>query len=86
MNFSLSFTEHDVAVNEDTWNTLATTGSDIALANIRATIEGVLERGGVFAVEDANDQVVRRFETASAFQGFMQEMDMQRKQFQQEQA
>ena len=86
MNFSLNFSEHDVSVAEDTWTALATTGSDIALANVRATIMGVLERNGRFTVEDSNDQVVRRIETPSEFEGFMQEVDMQRKQFQQDQA
>ena len=86
MNFSLNFIEHNVSVNQDTWTALATTGSDTSLANVRATILGVLERNGTFTVEDSNDQVVRRFETASEFEGFMQEMEIQRKQFQQEQA
>ena len=86
MNFSLNFSEHNVSVAEDTWTALATTGSDIALANVRATIMGVLERNGCFTVEDSNDQVVRRIETPSEFEGFMQEVDLQRTQFQQEQA
>lgn len=86
MNFSLNFLEHDVSVNEDTWTALVTTGSDVTLASVRATIMGVLERDGTFTVEDSNDQVVRRIETPSAFEGYMQEVDMQRKQFQQEQA
>ncbi len=86
MNFSLNFSEHDVSIAEDTWTALATTGSDIALANVRATITGVLERNGSFTVEDSNDQVVRRIETPAEFEGFMQEVDMQRKQFQQDQA
>lgn len=86
MNFSLNFSEHNVSIAEDTWTALATTGSDIALANVRATIIGVLERGGSFTIEDSNDQVVRRIETAAEFEGFMQEVDMQRKQFQQDQA
>lgn len=86
MNFSLNFMEHDVSIAEDTWTALATTGSDAALANVRATIEGVLERNGNFTVEDSNDQVVRRIETSSEFEGFMQEVEMQRKQFQQDQA
>jgi hypothetical protein len=86
MNFSLNFSEHNVSVAEDTWTALATTGSDVALANVRATIMGVLERNGTFTVEDSNDQVVRRIETSSEFEGFMQEVDMQRKQFQQDQA
>ena len=86
MNFSLNFMEHDVSIAEDTWTVLATTGSDAVLANVRATIEGVLERNGSFTVEDSNDQVVRRIETSSEFEGFMQEVEMQRKQFQQDQA
>ena len=86
MNFSLNFSEHDVSVAEDTWTALATTGSDIALANVRATIMGILERNGSFTVEDSNDQVVRRIETPAEFEGFMQEVDLQRTQFQQEQA
>jgi len=47
---------------------------------------GVLERDGAFTVEDSNDQVVRRIETAAQFEGFMQEVEMQRTQFQQDQA
>jgi hypothetical protein len=47
---------------------------------------GVLERNGTFTVEDSNDQAVRRIETAADFEGFMQEVEMQRAQFQQEQA
>jgi hypothetical protein len=86
MNFSLNFLEHDVAVSEDTWTALATTGSDTSLANVRATVMGVLERGGMFTLEDSNDQVVRRIETPADFEGFMQEVDLQRKQFQQDQA
>jgi hypothetical protein len=86
MNFTLNFLEHDVSVNEDIWTALVTTGSDVSLANVRATITGVLERNGVFTVEDDNDQVVRRFETSAEFEGFMQEVDMQRKQFQQDQS
>lgn len=86
MNFTLNFMEHDVSIAEDTWNALATTGTDTALANIRATIVGVLERNGAFTVEDSNDQAVRRIETAAEFEGFMQEVEMQRAQFQQEQA
>jgi hypothetical protein len=86
MNFSLNFLEHNVSVAEDTWTALVTTGSDMSLANVRATIMGVLERNGSFTVEDSNDQVVRRIETASEFEGFMQEVDMQRTQFQQDQA
>jgi hypothetical protein len=53
---------------------------------VRATIQGVLERNGIFTVEDDNDQVVRRIETAAEFEGFMQEIEMQRNQYQQEQA
>jgi hypothetical protein len=49
-------------------------------------IMGVLEQGGTFTVEDTNDQVVRRIESTSEFEGFMQEVNMQRAQFQQEQA
>jgi hypothetical protein len=86
MNFSLNFSEHNVSVHEDTWTALATTGSDASLANVRATILGVLERDGAFTVEDSNDQVVRRIETPADFEGYMQEIDMQRKQYQQEQA
>jgi hypothetical protein len=86
MNFSLNFLEHNVSVAQDTWTALVTTGSDMSLANVRATIMGVLERNGNFTVEDSNDQVVRRIETASEFEGFMQEVEMQRTQFQQEQA
>jgi hypothetical protein len=86
MNFELHFLEHDVSIAEDTWTALVTTGSDTTLANVRATILGVLERSGTFAVEDSNDQVVRRIETAAEFEGFMQEVEMQRTQFQQDQA
>jgi hypothetical protein len=86
MNFSLNFLEHDVSVSEDTWTALATTGSDMSLANVRATIEGVLERNGTFTVQDSNDQAVRRIETPAEFEGYMQEIEIQRKQFQQEQA
>jgi hypothetical protein len=86
MNFSLHFLEHDVSISEDTWTALATTGSDVSLENVRATIVGVLERNGTFTVEDSNDQVVRRIETAAEFDGYMQEIDMQRKAYQQEQA
>lgn len=86
MNFSLNFSEHNVSVAEDTWTALATTGSDITLANVRATIMDVLARNGSFTVEDSNDQVVRRIETPAEFEGFMQEVDLQRTQFQQEQA
>lgn len=86
MNFHLNFLEHDVSIAEDTWTALVTTGSDTSLANVRATILGVLERNGTFTVEDSNDQVVRRIETAAEFEGFMQEVEMQRTQFQQDQA
>jgi hypothetical protein len=86
MNFSLNFLEHNVSISEDTWTALVTTGSDISLANVRAAITAVLQQEGTFAVEDSNDQVVRRFETSSEFEGFMQEVEMQRKQFQQDQA
>jgi predicted transcriptional regulator YheO len=86
MNFNLNFLEHNVSVKEDTWTALVTTGSDMSLANVRATIVGVLERDGTFTIEDSNDQVVRRIETSSEFEGFMQEVDMQRTQFQQDQA
>jgi hypothetical protein len=53
---------------------------------VRAAILGVLESGGTFTVEDSNDQVVRRVETSAEFEGYMQEIAMQRDQFQQEQA
>jgi hypothetical protein len=86
MNFSLNFLEHNVSITQDTWTALATTGSDVALENVRATILGVLERNGTFTVEDSNDQVVRRIETPAEFEGYMQEIEIQRKQFQQEQA
>lgn len=86
MDFSLHFLEHNVSVKEDTWTALATTGSDATLASVRATILGVLERNGAFTVEDSNDQVLKRIETPADFEGYMQEVDMQRKQFQQEQA
>ncbi|WP_323143320.1 hypothetical protein [Massilia phyllosphaerae] len=86
MNFELHFLEHDVSIAEDTWTALVTTGSDTTLANVRATVLGVLERNGAFTVEDSNDQVVRRIETAAEFEGFMQEVEMQRTQFQQDQA
>lgn len=86
MNFSLNFLEHNVSINQDTWTALATTGSDASFANVRATILGVLERNGAFTVEDSNDQVVRRVETPSEFEGYMQEIEIQRTQFQQEQA
>jgi hypothetical protein len=86
MDFTLNFLEHNVSVKEDTWTALATTGSDATLASVRATILGILERSGTLTVEDSNDQVVRRVETAADFEGFMQVVEMQRKQFQQEQA
>jgi len=86
MNFNLSFLEHNVSINEDTWKALVTTGSDISLATVRTAIMGVLEQDGAFTIEDLNDQVVRRIETSSEFEGFMQEVDMQRTQFQQDQA
>jgi hypothetical protein len=86
MHFDLHFLEHDVSVSEDTWTALATTGSDMSLANIRATIQGVLERSGTFSIEDSNDQVVRRIETSAEFEGYMQEIELQRTQFQQDQA
>lgn len=86
MSFNLKFLEHNVSIDQDTWTTLATTGSDVSLANVRATILALLDRSGTFTVEDNNDQVVRRIETPEEFEGYMQEMEMQRKQFQQEQA
>jgi hypothetical protein len=86
MNFNLNFSEHNVAIVEDTWTALVTTGSDTSLSTVRTAIMGVLEQGGTFTVEDSNDQVVRRIEATSEFEGFMQEVDMQRAQFQQEQA
>jgi predicted transcriptional regulator YheO len=86
MNFNMSFLENNVSIAEDTWTALVTTGSDMSLANVRTTIMGVLERHGTFTVEDTNEQVVRRIETSSEFEGFMQEVDMQRSQFQQDQA
>ena len=86
MHFSLNFLENNVSVAEDTWTALATTGSDVSLASVRAVILGVLERDGTFTVEDSNDQVVRRIESPSEFEGYMQEIELQRKQFQQEQA
>lgn len=86
MHFTLHFLEHDVSIAEDTWTALVTTGTDASLANVRATLLGVLERNGTFSLEDSNDQVVRRIETAAEFEGFMQEVEMQRTQFQQEQA
>lgn len=86
MNFNLNFSENNVAIDQDTWNALVTTGSDMSLASVRSAIMSVLEQSGTFTVEDTNDQVVRRIETSAAFEGFMQEVDMQRSQFQQEQA
>lgn len=86
MNFSLNFFEHNVSIAHETWAALATTGSDATLDNVRTTILGVLERDGTFTVEDSNDQVVRRIETPAEFEGFMQEINMQREQYQQEQA
>lgn len=86
MNFNLSFLENNVSIAEDTWTALVTTGSDMSLTNVRTTIMGVLEHHGTFTVEDTNEQVVRRIETSSEFEGFMQEVDMQRSQFQQDQA
>jgi hypothetical protein len=86
MMFNLKFLENNVAIDQDTWTALATTGSDASLDNVRAAILGVLEGGGTFTVEDSNDQVVRRVETPAEFEGYMQEIDMQRDQFQQEQA
>lgn len=86
MSFSLNFLENNISIANDVWSALETTGSDATLANVRAAILSVLERNGTFTVEDSNDQVVRRIETAEEFEGYMQEIDMQRKQFQQEQA
>lgn len=86
MNFNLNFSENNVAIDQDTWTALVTTGSDMSLASVRTAIMGVLEQDGTFTVEDASDQVVRRIETSSEFEGFMQEVEMQRSQFQQEQA
>lgn len=86
MNFNLNFLEHNASIAEDTWTALVTTGSDASLASVRATILGVLERSGTFTIEDNNDQAVRRIETTAEFEGFMQEVEMQRTQFQQEQA
>lgn len=86
MNFKLNFLEHNVSIAEDTWTALVTTGSDASLANVRATIVGVLERDGAFTIEDSNDQALRRIDTPSVFEGFMQEVEMQRTQFQQDQA
>jgi hypothetical protein len=86
MQFNLEFLEHDVAIAQDTWTALATTGSDHTLANVRAVIEGVLERGGAFTVEGNDGQVAQRIDTAAAFEGFMQDVDMQRSQYEQDQA
>jgi hypothetical protein len=86
MNFNLSFLEHNVSIAEDTWTALVTSGSDISLSNVRTAIMSVLDQDGTFTVEDGSDQVVRRIETSSEFEGFMQEVEMQRKQFQQDQA
>lgn len=86
MSFSLNFLEHNISIANDVWTALETTGSDVSLANVRAAILSVLERSGTFTIEDSNDQVVRRIETVEEFEGYMQEIDMQRKQFQQEQA
>ena len=86
MMFNLKFLERNVAIDQDTWTALATTGSDASLENVRAAIQCVLDSGGTFTVEDSNDQVVRRVETSAEFEGYMQEIDMQRDQFQQEQA
>ena len=86
MNFSLNFNEQNVSVDEDTWTALATTGSDITLANVRATILGVLERDGAFMLEGSDGQIGRRIETPSEFEGYMQELEIQRKQFGQDQA
>lgn len=86
MSFSLNFLEHNISIAKDIWTALVTTGSDVSLANVRAAILSVLERDGTFTVEDSNDQVVRRIESAEEFDGYMQEIEMQRKQFQQEQA
>lgn len=85
MNFDLSFLEHNVSIAEDTWTALVTTGSDISLATVRNAIIGVIEQSGTFTVENSDDQVVRRIETSSEFEGFMQEVEMQRSQFQQDQ-
>ncbi|MGJ9417994.1 hypothetical protein ACHAC9_09540 [Massilia sp. CMS3.1] len=86
MNFSLNFNEQNVSIDEDTWTALATTGSDMSLASIRAAIHGVLERDGAFTVEGSDGQVVRRIETPSEFEGYMQEVELQRTQFGQDQA
>ena len=86
MNFSLNFNEQNVSIVEDTWTTLVTTGSDMSLASVRAVILGVLERDGAFTVEGSDGQVVRRIETPSEFEGYMQEVELQRTQFGQDQA
>ena len=86
MNFSLNFNEQNVSIVEDTWTTLVTTGSDISLASVRAAILGVLERDGAFMVEGSDGQIVRRIETPSEFEGYMQEVETQRTQFGQDQA
>ena len=85
MNFDLSFLEHNVSIAEDTWTALVTTGSDISLVTVRTAIIGVIEQNGTFTVENSDDQVVRRIETSSEFEGFMQEVEMQRNQFRQDQ-
>ena len=46
MMFNLKFLENNVAIDQDTWTALATTGSDASLDNVRAAILGVLESGG----------------------------------------
>ena len=86
MNFSLNFNEQNVSIVEDTWTALVTTGSDISLASMRAAILGVLERDGAFMVESSDGQVVRRIETPSEFEGYMQEVELQRTQYGQDQA
>lgn len=86
MNFNLTISEHNIAILEDTWTALVTTASDTTLSTVRTAITAILEQDGTFTVEDSNDQAVRRIETTSEFEGFMQEVDMQRTQFQQEQA
>ena len=86
MNFNLNISEHNIAILEDTWTALVTTASDTTLSTVRTAITAILEQDGTFTVEDSNDQAVRRIETTSEFEGFMQEVDMQRTQFQQEQA
>ena len=86
MQFSLEFLEHDVSIAEDTWIALVTTGSDHSLASVRAVIEGVLVRGGALTVEGSDGQVVQRIDTPAAFEGFMQDVDMQRSQYGQDQA